>query len=280
MKSLTEIYKSLKDKPLLEDINDDAQWLLRGELPAGIEQGTITKDSWSSLPQYHNLVKHLANNQKSDTIDFPEYGGISFKLLDNKDIEWSISSFPSSISPTGRSGVPEPRFGSNPGSMFKEEKVKIEIPGTEGKQEVKIKHKDVMTDEALKGVTITFSHEGDDVEQYTDIDFEYADDTGNDHENEGKDVIFAAEGDGMMFEVEVQVEFGYENSGNIQAIDWNTLTVTKDDKGESLDEQGCTEQEIEEGTCGYGVDGELGDEPAGPQLISIIQEALTDLKKS
>ena len=158
----------------------------------------------------------------------------------------------------------------------KEEKVEIEIPGVEGKQEVKIKYKDTDTDEALKGVTITFGYEGDDVEKYTDVDFEYSDDTGNDHENEGKDVIFAAEGDGMMFEVEVQVESGYENSGRIQYIDWETLTITIDDEGEPLDEKkdppghwdwkakwkrflsqinleeagSCTEQEIEEGTCG------------------------------
>ena len=163
-------------------------------------------------------------------------------------------------------------------SQFKEEKVEIEIPGTEGKQEVKIKHKDVMTDEALKGVTITFSHEGDDVEQYTDIDFE-AEEMIEDHENEGQDWIFIAEGDGMMFEVEVQVEASYQESSNIQDIDWKTLRVTYDDKGEPLDEQGCTEQEIAEGTCGYGVDGKIGDEPAGPELIAVIQEALKSIKK-
>ena len=55
----------------------------------------------------------------------------------------------------------------------KEEKVEIEIPGVEGKQEVKIEYKDTDTDEALKGVTITFGYEGDDVEKYTDVDFEY-----------------------------------------------------------------------------------------------------------
>ena len=163
-------------------------------------------------------------------------------------------------------------------SNFKEEKVEIEIPGTEGKQEVKIKHKAVMTDEALKGVTITFSHEGDDVEQYTDIDFD-GEEMLEDHENEGQDWLFVAEGDGMMFEVEVQVEAEYENSGRIQQIDWDTLTVIKDDKGEPLDEQGCTEQEIAEGTCGYGVDGKIGDEPAGPELIAVIQEALKSIKK-
>ena len=117
----------------------------------------------------------------------------------------------------------------------KEEKVEIEIPGVEGKQEVKIKHKDVMTDEALKGVTITFDHEGDDIEQYTDVDFD-AGEMIQDHENEGQDWIFIAEGDGSMtFEVEVQVEAGYEQSGAIQQVDWETLTVTYDDEGEPLE---------------------------------------------
>ena len=83
----------------------------------------------------------------------------------------------------------------------------------------------------------------------------------------------------MMFEVEVQVEAEYQQSGNIQQIDWDTLVVTFDDEGEPLDEQGCTEQEIREGTCGYGVDGEVGSEPAGPQLIAVVKEALSNLKK-
>ena len=85
-----------------------------------------------------------------------------------------------------------------------------------------------------------------------------------DHENEGQDWLFVAEGDGMMFEVEVQVESEYENSGRIQYIDWETLSVTYDDEGEeypeaqfTIDEQGCTEQEIAEGTCGYAPDGKV-----------------------
>ncbi len=31
---------------------------------------------------------------------------------------------------------------------------------------------------------------------------------------------------------------------------------------------------LKEGTCGYGVDGELGDEPAGPQLLKKKKNAL------
>ena len=184
---------------------------------------------------------------------------------------------------------------TEPTGETKEVEVEIEIPGVEGKQEVKIKHKDVMTDEALKGVTITFGHEGDDVEQYTDVDFD-AGEMIQDHENEGQDWIFIAEGDGSMtFEVEVQVEASYQESGNIQQIDWETLTVIFSDEGEPLDEK---EKDppghwkwkeklkrlfgIDEGTCGYGVDGELGDEPAGPNLMISLQERfqkLANIKK-
>ena len=35
-------------------------------------------------------------------------------------------------------------------------------------------------------------------------------------------------------------------------------------------EQGCTEQEIAEGTCGYGVDGDLGNKPAGSHLMDYV----------
>ena len=36
---------------------------------------------------------------------------------------------------------------------------------------------------------------------------------------------------------------------------------------ESIDEAHCTEQEIEEGTCGYGEDGKIENKPAGPHLM-------------
>jgi len=217
---LTDLYKSLKDKPLHE-------------------QGDI--ETWNSP----SGEKHRIDHDKQD--------------LSGKEIE----------------------------SKFNEEKVEIEIPGVEGKTEVKIKYPAEDDDRALQGVTITFSHEGDDVEQYTDIEFE-ADDMVEDHENEGQVWIFIAEGDGITFEVEVSVEASYQESGNIQAIDWETLTVTYDDEGEPLDEQGCTEQEIAEGTCGYAPDGEVDVnntdklEPAGPGLIISLQERfqkLANIKK-
>ena len=209
------------------------------------------------------------------------------------------------------------------GYEFKEEKVEIDIPGVDGKTKVKIEHRDVMTDKSLEGVTITFMYgaeddvpgvtsddEGDEVEKYTDVDFT-AGEKIEDHGEEGQDWIFIAEGDdSVTFEVDVAVEKDYENSGNIQQIDWDTLTVIYADEGESLNEQGprpdyadvdgdgdekesmkkafqdkekmdeygCSEKEIEEGTCGYAPDGDIDPyntdelEPAGPDLVISLEE--------
>lgn len=53
---------------------------------------------------------------------------------------------------------------------------------------------------------------------------------------------------------------------------------------EKLDEYGCTEEEIAEGTCGYGEDGKIGRKPAGPNFMGYkkIQERfkkLANIKK-
>jgi hypothetical protein len=146
----------------------------------------------------------------------------------------------------------------------REEKVKIEIPGVDGETDVKIKFGEATG--PLEDVTISFMSEDDEVEQYSELDFE-EEEMIEDHENEGQDWIFLAKHDDAEFRVDVSVEADYDQSGNIQEVDWDTLQVEFDQETESLDEQGCSEQEIAEGTCGYGVDGELGDEPAGPNLM-------------
>lgn len=172
--------------------------------------------------------------------------------------------------------------------QFKEEIVEIDIPGVDGKTKVKIEYKDSnQVDKALKDVTITFmygaeedvpgvtsNNEGDEVEKYTNVDFTEVEKK-EDHENEGQDWIFIAEGDdSMSFEVEVSVDATMEGEGSwepdfnsIQEIHWDKLRPFMTDEGKSLDEQGCTEEEIAEGTCGYGEDGKIGNKPAGPNLI-------------
>ena len=123
----------------------------------------------------------------------------------------------------------------------------------------------------------------------------------DDHGNEGKDITFVAysEDNKWRFLVDVSVDANFEDSGNIQDVMWDSLEIDLDDDDpeffgeqkrpdyadvdgdgdeeesmekafkdkENIDENGCTEQEIAEGTCGYGEDGKIGKKPAGPYLM-------------
>ena len=71
---------------------------------------------------------------------------------------------------------------------------------------------------------------------YTDIYFE-ANEIIDDHGNEGKDMNFVAEGDGLSFSVDVSVDWNYADSGNIQEVYWDTLKAHVEG--------------MEEGSCGY-----------------------------
>ena len=150
--------------------------------------------------------------------------------------------------------------------------VKIEIPGIEGETKVNIKLGHATG--PFEDVTISWEDES------YNVSFE-EEEMIEDHGNEGQDWVFLAKHkeSETEFRVDVAVEADYEQSGNIQEVDWDTLQVEFDQETESLDEQGCSEQEIEEGTCGYGVDGKLGDEPAGPSLLSLVRESIKMLKK-
>ena len=94
------------------------------------------------------------------------------------------------------------------------------------------------------------------------VDFEY-EDTYDDHGNEGMDAWFTAESeDGKWkFGLEVYVEASFHNSGNIGDWDWNSLEIEKN-------------KDVEEGTCGYGKNGKIGNKPAGPNML---QERLQKL---
>jgi len=207
--------------------------------------------------------------------------------------------------------------------QFKEEIVEIDIPGVDGKTKVKIEYKDSnQVNKALKDVTITFmygaeedvpgvtsNNEGDEVEKYTNVDFTELEQKEN-HENEGQDWIFIAEGDGSMsFEVEVSVDATMEGGSSwepdfnsIQEIHWDKLKpfmtgeekqlneyeIEAADDNEDDDIKGqpfpgvgegiCTEQEVREGTCGHALDGDVdvyntdNMTPAGPHLFYLDEE--------
>ncbi len=169
--------------------------------------------------------------------------------------------------------------------------VKIEIPGIEGETDVNIKLGHATG--PFEDVTISWGDES------YNVMFD-EEEMVEDHENEGQDWIFLAtdKESKTEFRVDVAVEADYDKSGNIQEVDWDSLEVTYDDEGEPLDEKkkspasrymsvkdrikkalGISEEESldesserkrqREGTCGYGVDGELGDEPAGSDLLEL-----------
>ena len=152
----------------------------------------------------------------------------------------------------------------------------------------------------LSNITLEFKGE-----KYEGLEFKL-EDILEDHVNEGKDALFVAESDDKKFEVEVNIQADYDMSGIIDDVEWRSLeTFPKEvseqgprpdyadvdgdgDEEESMekafkdkekiDEDGCTEQEIEEGTCGYAPDGDIDPyitdelEPAGTQLFILDEE--------
>jgi hypothetical protein len=136
------------------------------------------------------------------------------------------------------------------------ETLQVKLGGDE-KTELKIYNQTNSTgDIDLSNVTLEFKGE-----KYEGLNFEFSE-VLEDHENEGKDALFVAESDDKTFEVEVNIEADYDQSGRIQDVEWRSLeTFPKE-----------AQQGIAEGTCGYGEDGKLGDEPAGPHLFMLEDE--------
>jgi hypothetical protein len=125
-----------------------------------------------------------------------------------------------------------------------------------------------------------------------ELDFESGD-LLDDHGSEGKVMLFTATSRDKMwdFEVEVQVPYNYEDSGNINDIDWRTLEITSKNEMEQLTKQknktmtlkelqkmikeefnaymGEAEDDVEVSVSDNDVDAEMGDEmaPAGDEDV-------------
>ena len=126
----------------------------------------------------------------------------------------------------------------------------VDVDVMNAEQKVKIKYGQAtgMVDD----VTISWDNESH------NVDFE-AEDVIDDHGNEGKDMTFVAysQDDKWRFIVDVSVEYNYENSGNIQDVDWDTLEIDVDDNLRLEPE----DNEYEDGTPFYGDDDDLELEP-------------------
>ena len=121
------------------------------------------------------------------------------------------------------------------------ETLQVKLGGDE-KTELKISNQtDANGNVDLSNVTLEFKGE-----KYENLEFKF-EEVLEDHDNEGKDALFVAESDDKTFEVEVNIDANYEYSNIIDDVEWRSLeTFPKE-----VNEQGCSEQEIEEGTCGH-----------------------------
>ena len=107
----------------------------------------------------------------------------------------------------------------------------VNVPVDGEREKVKIKYGHVTG--PVDDVTISWGNESH------NVDFE-AEDVIDDHGNEGKDMTFVAYSDDnkWRFIVDVSVGFNYEDSGEIQDVDWGTLEIDVDDsKKEPLNER-------------------------------------------
>ena len=108
--------------------------------------------------------------------------------------------------------------------------VKIEIPGIEGETDVNIKLGNATS--PFEDVTISWGDES------YNVSFE-EEEMVDDHGNEGQDWVFLAKhkDPDVEFRVDVAVEADYDQSGNIQEVDWDTLEVEFIKEGTMSDDE-------------------------------------------
>ena len=120
------------------------------------------------------------------------------------------------------------------------ETLMVKLGGDE-KTELKISNQtDSTGDIDLSNVTLEFKGE-----KYEGLEFKF-EEVLEDHDNEGKDALFVAESDDKMFEVEVNIEANYDQSGRIQDVEWRSLETFPiyDDKNEALDPVGKEDDDM------------------------------------
>ena len=254
MKSLIEIYKSLNDKPLhediSEDINKDVQWLLRGEIfgkPGDYKEGTISKDSHSSLDSYKNLVKWLEdNNQEGSVEGILEDETINFKLSDNGDVEWNrVPSGPKTygdLSPEEWEAERE-KMGmktDDEGNRY------LDREYDPGNEPLEIQHSET---------GLTYFIDVEDIEAYVSGEEVIAVDP-----DRGEDAIRVTRDETDVVGVSEEELEDFLVSGDRSADDVDDddrFSGNEDLYGADLEEGICTEQEIAEGTCGHAPDGKV-----------------------
>ena len=160
---------------------------------------------------------------------------------------------------------------------------KVKTTVLDDEKEVTIKYKPGSN---LKDVTIIWNEPWGEEEHNVDFEYESDDWRSGDLDGSGsEDITVTAEsnisGKGWKwgFSLTAQVEYTFDMTGDFEDWDWNTLEIEKVDdpkgnamsdddveRGFSVDAPDRFEEDVEEGTCGYGKKGKLGKTPAGPGL--------------
>ena len=164
-----------------------------------------------------------------------------------------------------------------------EEIKKVKVNILDDEQEVTIKYKPGSN---LKDVTITWNEPWGEEEH--NLDFEYESDEWRSGDLDGsgsEDLTVTAESEGgkgwkFVFSLIAQVENTFDMTGDFADWDWESLEVDKVEdptmKGGWPTTEG--EEDVEEGTCGYGKDGKIGKKPAGPDMLQERFQQLAGLK--
>jgi hypothetical protein len=138
-------------------------------------------------------------------------------------------------------------------------------------------------DKCLDDVTISWGNES-----HT-VSFEF-EGMIEDHGNKGSETEFMADSDDgkWQFILDVSAAKGIEDGSCnpcIQDYDWDELIIQDHPEDEShLDpedrfDQDPMEEDVDEGTCGYGKDGKIGKKPAGPDMLQERFQKLAGIKK-
>ena len=111
------------------------------------------------------------------------------------------------------------------------ETLMVKLGGDE-KTELKISNQTDSTGAVdLSNVTLEFKGE-----KYEKLEFKF-EEVLEDHGNEGKDALFVAESDDKKFEVEVNIDANYDQSGIIEDVEWRSLeTFPKEEKNEEKEQ--------------------------------------------
>jgi len=107
------------------------------------------------------------------------------------------------------------------------ETLMVKLGGDE-KTELKISNQtDANGNVDLSNVTLEFKGE-----KYEKLEFKF-EEVLEDHDNEGKDALFVAESDDKIFEVEVNIDANYDQSGIIEDVEWRSLETFPKETNES-----------------------------------------------